>query len=173
MRASAQGVAGWRNCNLRTTFTKIVRRAGLVACPRLFHNLRSSRQTELAEHYPSHVVCDWLGNSEDIARKYYYQTTDEHFARAAEASSNAAKNPKQQSAEPVAANAEQVRETDRSKAKQNPKQLVAVLYRGESFAIRNSAQNDTPRHAAKGVADGEGFEPPVPLRIRQFSRLLP
>ena len=82
MRASAQGKAGWRGCNLRTTFTKIVGRAGLTAWPRLFHNLRSSRQTELAEQFPSHVVCGWLGNSEDIARKHYYQTTDDHFAQA-------------------------------------------------------------------------------------------
>jgi hypothetical protein len=36
----------------------------------------------LAEQFPSHVVCDWLGNSEDIARKHYFQTTDDHFAQA-------------------------------------------------------------------------------------------
>ena len=71
MRASAQGKAGWRNCNLRTQFNRIIKRAGLTPWPRLFHNLRSSRQTELAEQFPSHVVCDWLGNSEDIARKHY------------------------------------------------------------------------------------------------------
>jgi len=81
-RSAAMGKAGWRNCNLRTTFEKIVKRAGLTPWPRLFHNLRSSRQTELAERFPSHVVCDWLGNSEDIARKHYYQTTAEHFAQA-------------------------------------------------------------------------------------------
>lgn len=82
MRASSQCAAGWRNCNLRTQFERIVKRAGLTPWPRLFHNLRSSRQTELAERFPSHVVCGWLGNSEDIARKHYYQTTDEHFAQA-------------------------------------------------------------------------------------------
>ena len=81
-RKAAMGKAGWRNCNLRTTFEKIVRRAGLTPWPRLFHNLRASRQTELAERFPSHVVCGWLGNSEDIARKHYYQTTDAHFAQA-------------------------------------------------------------------------------------------
>ncbi len=82
MRASSQGKTGWRNCNLRTQFQRIIDRAGLTAWPRLFHNLRSSRQTELAEMFPSHVVCDWLGNSEEIARKHYYQTTDDHFAQA-------------------------------------------------------------------------------------------
>lgn len=82
MRASARGKAGWRNCNLRTPFERIVKRAGLTKWPRLFHNLRSSRQTELAEEFPSHVVCEWLGNSEDIARKHYYQVTEDHFAKA-------------------------------------------------------------------------------------------
>ena len=90
MRASSQGAAGWRNCNLRTTFEKIVKRAGLQPWPRLFHNLRSSRQTELAERFPSHVVCDWLGNSEDIARKHYYQTTAEHFSQATRGAQNGA-----------------------------------------------------------------------------------
>ena len=68
--------------NLRTQFERIVKHAGLKKWPRLFHNLRSSRQTELAETFPSHVVCAWLGNSEDIAKKHYYQVTDAHFAAA-------------------------------------------------------------------------------------------
>ncbi len=82
MRASAQGKAGWRGCNLRTTFEKIIRRAGLTPWPRQFHSLRSSRQTELAETFPAHVVCSWLGNSEDVAREHYLQVTNQHFQRA-------------------------------------------------------------------------------------------
>lgn len=77
---SAVGPNGWRNCNLRTQFE----RAGLSAWPRLFHNLRSSRQTELSESFPAHVVCAWLGNSEVIARDHYLQVTEEHFAKAAQ-----------------------------------------------------------------------------------------
>jgi hypothetical protein len=99
MRASAQGKAGWRGCNLRTPFERIIKHAGLTVWPRLFHNLRSSRQTELAERFPSHVVCDWLGNSEDIARKHYYPTTDDHFTRAVDDAGKAKQNPKQQIAE--------------------------------------------------------------------------
>jgi hypothetical protein len=49
------GKSGWRNVNLRTQFERIVKHAGLKKWPRLFHNLRSSRQTELAETFPSHV----------------------------------------------------------------------------------------------------------------------
>jgi hypothetical protein len=82
MRASAQGKAGWRNCNLRIQLERIVTRARLTRWSRLFHNLRSSRQTEQAESFPSHVVCDWLGNSEDIARKHYCQVTADHYREA-------------------------------------------------------------------------------------------
>ena len=82
-RRGSMGPQGWRNCNLRTTFEKIVARAGLTPWPRLFHNLRSSRQTELQEIYPTHVVCAWLGNSPDIAREHYLQVTDAHFGRVA------------------------------------------------------------------------------------------
>ena len=28
-------------------------------------------------------MCAWLGNSEDVARDHYLQSTDEHFAKAA------------------------------------------------------------------------------------------
>ncbi len=68
--------------NLRTTFEKIIRRAGLKPWPKLFHNLRATRQTELEENFPSHVVCAWLGNSPRVARVHYLQVTDEHFERA-------------------------------------------------------------------------------------------
>lgn len=72
-----------KNTNLRTMFQKIIKRAGLKPWPKLFQNLRSTRETELAESYPMHVVCQWIGNSELVAAKHYLQTTDEHFSRAA------------------------------------------------------------------------------------------
>ncbi len=48
------------NQNLRTQFNRIVRRAGLEPWPKPFQNLRSSRETELAETWPIHVVCTWI-----------------------------------------------------------------------------------------------------------------
>jgi len=36
----------------------------------------------LEERFPSHVVCAWLGNSVQVARKHYLQVTDEHFEQA-------------------------------------------------------------------------------------------
>ena len=44
-RRAAMTAKGWANANLRTTFNKIVRRAGIQPWPRLFHNLRASRET--------------------------------------------------------------------------------------------------------------------------------
>lgn len=69
-REAANTASGWRNCNLRTTFEKIVKRAGLTPWPKLFHALRASRETELAKEYPIHVVTSWLGNTPRIALKH-------------------------------------------------------------------------------------------------------
>ena len=41
--------------------------------------MRSSRETELVERFPVHVVTAWLGNTPEIARRHYLQVTDEHF----------------------------------------------------------------------------------------------
>ena len=71
------------NANLRTQFERIVRRAGVACWKKPFQNLRSTRETELAEDYPLHVVCSWIGNSEAVAKKHYLQVTDAHFEQAA------------------------------------------------------------------------------------------
>jgi len=72
------------NMNLRTHFQRIITRAGLTAWPKLFHNLRSSRQTELAKVFPAHVVCAWMGNTQAVAQAHYLQVTDADFASAAQ-----------------------------------------------------------------------------------------
>ena len=68
--------------NLRTQLGRIVKRAGLKPWPRIFHNLRASRQTELESEHPTHVVCKWIGNSPAVAQKHYLQVTDDHFEKA-------------------------------------------------------------------------------------------
>ncbi len=165
-RASAQGPGGWRGCKLRTTILKIIRRAGLTPWPRLFHNLRSSRETELTERFPLHVVTAWLGHTEEIARRHYCQVTDEHFAQAltpgltpaigsgTESGTRAAPFPAQQ---PAAGLGKDSQETQ--KAPENQGFLPA-------FALGCDALR-------MAEADGEGFEPPLDLRPEQFSRLPP
>ena len=71
------------NANLRQGLLRYLKRAKIEPWPRLFHNLRASRQTELAETFPSHVVCAWIGNTQAIAQEHYLQVTDDHFARGA------------------------------------------------------------------------------------------
>src|SRR5262245_48864053 len=68
--------------NLRTRLMKIIRRAGLTPWPKLFHNLRASRETELAAAYPIHVVCEWIGNTAAIAAKHYLTVREEDYQRA-------------------------------------------------------------------------------------------
>ncbi|MBX3405064.1 MAG: site-specific integrase [Phycisphaeraceae bacterium] len=65
--------------NLRTTFEKIIERAGLVAWPRLFHNLRASCAMDWCERFPGHVVASWLGHSPLVAARHYMATRDHHF----------------------------------------------------------------------------------------------
>ena len=85
------------SANLRTQLERIIRRAGLQPWPKLFHNLRSTRQTELAEKYPLHVVCQWIGNSRAIAQEHCLQVTHADFTEATkDPAEKAAQNPTQQ-----------------------------------------------------------------------------
>jgi hypothetical protein len=82
-RAAANTAMGSKNSNLRTEMTRLLRRAGVSAWPRLFHSMRASRQTELQREFPLHVVCSWLGNSPRIAQQSYLLVTEDDFAKAA------------------------------------------------------------------------------------------
>lgn len=68
--------------NFRTRLERIQIRAKVPQWPKPFHNMRASRETELCNDFPEHVVCAWLGNSVKVARKSYLQVTDDHFQKA-------------------------------------------------------------------------------------------
>ena len=70
------------NANLRTRLKRIIRQAGLEPWPKLFQNCRSTRETELIESFPIHVVCSWIGNTEAVAKNHYLQVTEAHFRKA-------------------------------------------------------------------------------------------
>lgn len=63
-------------------YRRILFYAGVAEYPKLFQNLRSTRQTELFQDFPAHVVCSWIGNSQQVALKHYLQVTDDDFDRA-------------------------------------------------------------------------------------------
>ncbi len=77
------------NSNLRTQANRIIEKAGLNPWPKVFQNLRATRETELVESYPIQVVTAWLGNTPEVAMKHYLQVTEEHYKKAAQ---NAAQN---------------------------------------------------------------------------------
>ena len=81
-REAADSAEGWKTCNLRTTFEKLIYRVGLEPWPRLFHNLRASCETDLMQNHPIHVVTAWIGNTPKIALGHYLQTLDGDFEKA-------------------------------------------------------------------------------------------
>jgi integrase len=77
------------NTNLRTHLNRIIRRAGLQPWPKLFQNLRSTRQTELVQQgWEDHVVCAFIGNTRSVANRHYLQVTESHFERATQGPSS-------------------------------------------------------------------------------------
>lgn len=71
-----------QDVNLRTQFLRFIKRAGEKPWGRLWHNLRASLETKLANEFPLHVVTVWLGNTPRVAERHYLQVTPEHIARA-------------------------------------------------------------------------------------------
>ena len=79
--------------NLRTQLQRIIKRAGLSPWPKLWQNMRSTRQTELLDMgHPLQAVTAWIGNSGKVAMDHYLQVREEHFQVAAQ---KAVQNPVQ------------------------------------------------------------------------------
>lgn len=68
---------------LRNRVERLCIKCGIVPWPKIWQNMRSTRETELLDQgYPIHVVCQWIGNSPAIALKHYTQVAKEHVTRA-------------------------------------------------------------------------------------------
>ncbi|MCR9202080.1 MAG: site-specific integrase [Planctomycetaceae bacterium] len=66
--------------NLRTTFKKIIERAGLKPWPKLFQNMRASRENELIDSgVRPDVAANWLGHSLKVQTKSYLNVEDHHY----------------------------------------------------------------------------------------------
>jgi len=74
-----------KEVNLRTQLGKIIKRAGLEPWPKLFQNLRSTRETELFKITNGNIkaVCSWIGNSPAVAMAHYAQVTEADMEQAA------------------------------------------------------------------------------------------
>ncbi|MSR59251.1 MAG: integrase [Planctomycetaceae bacterium] len=111
-----------------THMKRIIRRAGLTPWPKLFHNLRATRETELIEQFPIQTVVTWLGNSPTVALRHYLQVPVEHFERAA---GQAAQNPAQQPAESPRMSSQSIRPD-------NASTLVLQGYAGECESVQDA-----------------------------------
>ena len=135
---------GWRNCNLRTQFKRLIQRAGLTPWPRLFRAMRASRETELAKDHPIHVVVGWMGNTVSIAMRHYLLITDADFDRAtqiaAESGAVALQKPVQQPHAP-------------SRTKSHEKQQAPTE---QGLVLTNATECDIVH---KCLTEGKGFEP--------------
>jgi len=143
-RKAAMGPGGWMNANLRTTFEKIVRRAGLQPWPRLFHNLRASRETELVKQFPVQVVTSWLGNTPRVAVQHYLMVREEDFERAVAGSDSKAA---QKAAQQTHAGCRNIPPAELPAQEKTPEHPGFATHRDES------------RNAEMVVA---GFEPATP-----------
>ncbi len=76
--------------NLGTHARRIIKNAGVEVWPKPFQNLRASRENELMQVYPAHVVLAWIGHTASVAQSHYLKVTDADFERA---SGQAAQNP--------------------------------------------------------------------------------
>lgn len=68
---------------IRKRLEVLVERAGITKWPRITHNLRASRQTELERDNPTHVVCAIMGNTPAVAHRHYLQTSEDDLLKAA------------------------------------------------------------------------------------------
>ena len=70
--------------NLRTKFAKIAQRTVVEPWPRLWHSLRASCESDLAQSFPLATVTKWLGNTPSVALRHYVDPTEAAFDRALE-----------------------------------------------------------------------------------------
>ena len=68
--------------NYRKGLKEIILKAGLLPWPKLFNNLRSTRETELAKNYSLQAATAWIGNTPKIALGHYLQVTDDEWQNA-------------------------------------------------------------------------------------------
>ena len=95
---------------------RAVSRASVPTWPKLFVNMRASRETELMQEYPEHVVHAWIGNSKEVAADHYLMTTDADYERATSGSTDRTIYPAQNPAQSGADSERQETSDQREKA---------------------------------------------------------
>lgn len=71
----------FRSKNSRQQMFRIVYKAGLTPWDKLFNNMRASREMDLLEAFPAHVVSAWMGHSIQTERKHYVFAREEDYIK--------------------------------------------------------------------------------------------
>lgn len=68
----------------REPFLRVLRNAGIEPWPKLWHNMRASRETELLlqGNFKVPDLCEWFGHSQIIAMRHYVTSTSKAFGTA-------------------------------------------------------------------------------------------
>lgn len=82
LERAGEWVIGGTPNGFHNRLLRLVERAGLEPWPRLWHNLRASRETELAAEFGISVAARWIGNSELIAHNHYLSVREEDYRKA-------------------------------------------------------------------------------------------
>jgi hypothetical protein len=149
--------------NPHTQFVRLIDKAW----PKVWQNLRSTRETELLKDFPIHVVCGWIGNTERIARRHYLQITDADFDQATGVQ-RAAKSAAIRSSEH--AQLAQVEATEPRVPAENADN--AVLVGSSSAQDRGRTTRDSTRdsgNSANGAARGAANDPELAGHSRRSS----
>ena len=99
--------------------------------PKVFQNLRASRENELMQVYPAHVVMEWIGHTASVAQSHYLKVTDDDFERAS------------------------------GKAAQNAAHSASVRRRQGASQPTGSKENPANANTTNKPVRPEGFEPPT------------
>lgn len=75
-------VAGLEGASLHRQAVAIMGRAGLAGVRSPFHSLRKCRENEWLREFPPMTVCEWIGHSPAVAKRYYHQVSEGEFQRA-------------------------------------------------------------------------------------------
>jgi integrase len=76
-------VAGMATQNLWRDFRVICKRAGIKPYAKWCHTLRKNRESDwINSGFPFHVVVEWMGHSDEVARQHYLRVNEEDLAAA-------------------------------------------------------------------------------------------
>jgi integrase len=145
--------------NLRTTFTKIITRAGFEPWPRLFQNLRASCATDWVERYPNHVVAKWLGHSPMIAATHYLQARERHFEDVVAGGATISHQTGQKQGPAAAEDCVHICVQSKAAAISSDSHEVRQ-HRRKHAIVRNDASRCDPKKTV--LVGDEGLEPPTP-----------